>query len=219
MHNITLISTSHKENGKCNAEELHKIIEAMYPEVIFLEALESSYTKYDHLKFSQFGVYNERLEINAIQKYNQNHPFEYVPVLDNGLSEEFDKKLNVVCNHNEYQKLIDIHKSLAMKYGFQYLNSEKSIQLHEKMRELGNHILSNNEICKKSDESIDAYENSMIRNIYAYCKDNLFNKAIFMCGSAHRKSIIEKIENYKTEDNLKLNWTFLEVDMLFNSIK
>jgi hypothetical protein len=208
MYNITLISTSHKENGKCNADELYKIIEAICPEVIFLEALESSYTEYDHLRFSQFGVYNERLEINAIQKYSHNHPFEYIPVLDNGLSEKFDKKYNIVCEYDELQKLIDNYKSLAIEYGFQFLNSEKSIQLHERMRELENRILSNNEICQKSDESIDAYENSMLRNIYAYSKENLFNKAIFMCGSAHRKSIIEKIEKYKTEENLKLNWTF-----------
>ena len=208
MHNITIISTVHKEHGKCNADELLKIIETISPEVIFLEALESSYSDYDHIRFSQFGVYHERLEINAIQKYSQNHPFEYIPVLDNGLSDEFDKKYKIVCEYNELQKLIDNYKSLAAEYGFQFLNSEKNIQLHEEMRELENHILSNNEICQKSDESIDTYENSMLRNIYAYCKDNLFNKAVFMCGSAHRKSIIEKIEKYKVVENLKLNWTF-----------
>jgi hypothetical protein len=48
----------------------------------------------------------------------------------------------------------------------------------------------------------------MIRNIYAYCKDNQFKTAIFMCGAAHRKSIIEKIEKYKTQENTKLNWKF-----------
>jgi hypothetical protein len=208
MYNITLISTSHKKNGKCNADELHKIIETICPEVIFLEALESSYTKYDHLRFSQFGVYHERLEINAIQKYSQNHLFEYIPVLDNGLSEEFEGKYNIVCEYNELQKLIDNYKSLAVEYGFQFLNSEKSTQLHEEMRKLENHILNNNEICQKSNDNIDIYENSMLCNIYAYSKENLFNKGIFMCGSAHRKSIIEKIERYKTEDNLKLNWTF-----------
>ena len=208
MYNITLISTIHKENGKCNADELHKIIETICPEVIFLEALESCYTEYDHLLLTQFGVYNKRLEINAVQKYNQNHSFEYIPVLDNGLSEEFNKRLILVSEHSIYQKLIDSYHSLEMECGFQFLNSEKSIQLHEEMRELENYILSNNEICQKSNENIDAYENSMLCNIYAYSKENLFDKAIFMCGSAHQKSIIEKIEKYKTKENLKLNWTF-----------
>ena len=40
---------------------------------------------------------------------------------------------------------------------------------------------------------IDAYENSMIRNIYSYWNNNHFSSAIFMCGAAYRKSIIEKI--------------------------
>ena len=208
MYNITLISTIHKENGKCNSDELLKIIEKICPEVFFLEAFESSYTDYDHLLYSSYGIFNKRLEINAIQKYSPNHSFGYVPVLDVELSDDFNKRFNLVFEHPDCQKLIDNYNSLEKEYGFQFINSEKSIQLHEEMRELGNHILSNNEICQKSDENIDAYENSMLRNIYAYSKENLFDKAIFMCGSAHRKSIIEKIEKYKTQENMKLDWTF-----------
>ena len=37
MHNITVISTNHKEIGKCNSEELYKIVESINPEVIFEE--------------------------------------------------------------------------------------------------------------------------------------------------------------------------------------
>lgn len=87
MCKITLISTVHKECGNCNSNELLKIIENICPNVIFLEELEDNYSKYDQMKFSQFGVYKERLELKAIQSYNQNHTFEYVPVLDIGLSE------------------------------------------------------------------------------------------------------------------------------------
>ena len=79
---ITLISTVHKEIGKCNSEELSKIIESLNPVVIFLEANENSYSKYHDLLLSQFGVYQERLEIKALQIYSQNHTFKYVPVLD-----------------------------------------------------------------------------------------------------------------------------------------
>ena len=208
MCNITLISTIHKENGKCNSNELLKIIEKICPDVIFLEAFESNYTNYDHFLCSSYGIFNKRLEIEAMQKYNQINSFYYVPVLDTELSDDFDKRLILVSEHSTCQKLIDNYHSLEMEYGFQFLNSERSIQLHEEMRELENYILSNNEICQKSNENIDAYENSMLRNIYAYCKENLFNKGIFMCGSAHRKSIIEKIEKYKTQENLKLDWTF-----------
>jgi hypothetical protein len=60
----------------------------------------------------------------------------------------------------------------------------------------------------KANASIDAYENSMIRNIYSFCKEKSFNIAIFMCGAAHRKSIIEKIVEYEKNSEIKTNWTF-----------
>ncbi|MDZ7633532.1 MAG: hypothetical protein U5L72_03450 [Bacteroidales bacterium] len=96
MYNITLLSTVHKEFGNCNSNELLKIIENIYPDVIFLEASEDNYSKYDQMIFSQFGVNKERLEFKTIQKYSQNHTFKYVSVLDIGLSDEFEKKIKIV---------------------------------------------------------------------------------------------------------------------------
>lgn len=37
MHNIHLVCTFHSETGKCNADELYKIIEVINPDVIFEE--------------------------------------------------------------------------------------------------------------------------------------------------------------------------------------
>lgn len=209
MYNITLISTVHKENGKCNSDELLKIIEEICPDVIFLEAFEASYTDYERYLFSTYGVSpNKQLEIGAIQKYSQTNSFKYVPVLDTELSDDFHRWLSIVDECSVCQRLIDNYRLLQMEHGFQFLNSEKSIQLLEDIGKLKNHILENSEVCQKANENIDAYENPMLRSIYAYSKDNLFGKAIFMCGAAHRKSIIEKIEKYKAEENLTLNWTF-----------
>ena len=206
MYNITLISTRHDTNGKCNSDELLKIIEKICPEVIFLEALKSDYTDYQHLCFTSSGIYHQRLEIQAIQKYNHKQIFEYIPILDNGLSDDFEKILKLFYEHPEYQKLNNYYNSLEKQYGFQFLNSEKSIEIQEELRELGKHIFKNNELYQKADASIDDYENSMIRNIYAYCKENTFKTAIFMCGVAHRKSIIEKIQKYQMQETTKLNW-------------
>lgn len=57
---------------------------------------------------------------------------------------------------------------------------------------------------------IDEYENSMMRNIYSYCNNNQFSSAIFMCGVAHRKSIIEKIEKFNAREQVKINWVVYE---------
>ena len=74
MHHITFISTIHKEIGNCSVEELYKIIEKLSPEVIFLEAVDETYSGYENHLFSTYGVYHKKLELAAIQKYN----FEYL---------------------------------------------------------------------------------------------------------------------------------------------
>lgn len=208
MYNITLISTVHKECGNCNSNELLKIIENICPNVIFLEALENNYSKYDEMIFSRFGVYKERLELKTIQKYSQNHSFEYVPVLDIGLSDDFESMIKIVSKNKDYQKLLDEYRLLAMDGGFRFLNSEKSIVLQEELRKLKNRIVGDEILLQKVNANIDAYENSMLRNIYSFCKENSFDTAVFMCGVAHRKSIIEKIEEYEKKETTHLNWIF-----------
>lgn len=205
---ITLISTVHKEVGKCNSEELCKIIETLNPEVIFLEAFENNYSSYHDSLFSQFGVYQERLEIKALQIFSQNHAFQYVPVLDTGLSDEFEAKLEIVSNNKEYRSLIDNYILSKTEFGFQFLNSEKQIICQEQMREMESHIINNYVINQKANESIDIYEHSMLRNIYLFCKNNSFEKAIFMCGAGHRKTIKQKIKEYERNENIKLDWEF-----------
>lgn len=159
---ITLISTVHKEIGKCNYYDLYKIIESINPDVIFLEAFENSYSKYHQMLFSQFGVYQERLEIKAIQAYSQNHAFEYVPVLDIGLSDEFEKIIAIVSENTKYQKILDNYTLFETVHGFQFLNSKKQIALQEEMRELENRIIDNKIMHQKANENIDAYEHSML---------------------------------------------------------
>lgn len=206
MHNITFISTMHKKNGKCNADELYNILKEESPEVAFLEALESTYSNYDKTMFSSFGVYHQKLELEAIQKYSNNSSIEYVPVLDSGLSDLFNDKYERICENIQLQEVLDEFNSLVQTNGFQFLNSQLSITLHQKMRMLENRLLNHNDLNEAVNADIDAYENSMIRNIYSYCRINRFEKAVFMCGSAHRKSIIEKIRRYNTKEKMDINW-------------
>jgi hypothetical protein len=118
MHNIMLVSTVHKEIGNCNADELCKIIREIGPEVIFLEALEETYSMYQKSSFFSFGVYHEKLEISAIQKYSFNASFEYVPALDIGLSDAFERKYSALFVNKDWQKLMDNFNSLTSENGF-----------------------------------------------------------------------------------------------------
>jgi len=40
--------------------------------------------------------------------------------------------------------------------------------------------------------------------------NNKFNTAIFMCGAAHRKSIIKKIEKMKRQAETGLHWAIFQ---------
>ncbi len=206
IHNITFISTIHKEIGKCNVDELCAILEKINPDVVFLEALESTYSNYEKKIFSSLGIYHQRLEIKAIQKYSKNFHFEYVPVLDGGLSQSFDNKYNIVCENIQFRRMFNHYNSLAFEHGFQFLNSPESIKLQENMRMFESHLLKDTQLNEAVNEDMHAYENSMIRNIYLYCKSNQFDKAVFMCGVAHRRSIIEMIGRFNSQEKLDLHW-------------
>lgn len=200
---ITLISTVHQEVGKCNSEELLKIIECINPEIIFLEAVEEEYSESDKMRFINFGILQKnRLELETIQRYSQKCNFEYVPVLNVNLAKEVEEKIKIAVENQEYKKLIENYISLESEGGFEFLNSEISCSLQEEMRQLENHIIEDEVFHQKVNLFIDEYENSMLSKINSFCKEASFTSAIFMCGAAHRKSIIEKIKSAKT----KLNW-------------
>ena len=67
MYNITLISTRHDEVGKCNSNELYKIIESINPELIFEEIPPSYFDKY----YIDRSCNN--LETDTINKYLETH--------------------------------------------------------------------------------------------------------------------------------------------------
>jgi hypothetical protein len=206
MHKITLISTIHKKIGKCNTDELCEILEKITPDVIFLEALEDTYSKYQQNTFSSFGVFHQKLEIRAIQKYRKISSFEYVPVLEKEMPKSFDKKFNIVCQNLQYQKMLDYFNSLASLKGFDFLNSKEGMELHNEIRKIGDQILNDKELNEMFYNDIDEYENSMLSNIYEYCMNNKFMNAVFMCGDAHRYNIINKIETYNCKEKLDINW-------------
>ncbi len=208
MQKIYFINTVHEDIGKCNGDELHKILSKLSPEVVFLEALESNYSEYDQIKFSDFGVFHKRLEIKAIQKYSLERTFNYIAVLDFGHSEEFEEKYELVCKNNSHQRLLDYFNSLAANLGFSFLNSTQAIKLQDELRKLEEQIFNNPEEQKKVEDYIDNYENNMVENIYSFCRENHFDKAVFMCGVAHRKSMLQKITEYEESTNLKLDWEF-----------
>ena len=205
MAEIILVSTIHKEIGNVNAHELCSILEIIQPDVIFLEALESSYTEYDKMVFDNFNVYSKKLELKAIQLYSLNKDFEYIPVLDNGMSDVFNKKYKLICENKEFQNKLNNFDKRASQEGFSFLNSETCQLLQKEMREYEDKMILNHEINSQFNDLINEYEDSMIRNIQEYCQQNSFPKAVFMCGVAHRKSVLEKLNLVNNNERLNVS--------------
>ncbi|OCB78857.1 hypothetical protein [Flavobacterium crassostreae] len=211
MHNITLISTNHKESGKCNSDELYKIIESINPEVIFEELPSERFDDY----YNGILTY-ESLEVKCIKKYLQNYRIKHLPVdianpnrssIEILMFEKFERDA-------EYIKLKSEHNLLKSHKGFGYLNSDKSIDLVKKWTLVEKRIL---ESATNKDMFLHTYElffedvynreNAMLQNIYNYSKENEYNQAVFLLGCGHRKSIIEKIIECEKKSEIKLNWT------------
>ncbi|AKP50899.1 hypothetical protein [Cyclobacterium amurskyense] len=206
MTKITFISTRYKKNGKCNADNLCSILEIQKPEVIFLEALEATYSQFERINFSSFGIYHHKLEIEALQKLSAHFSFKYVPVLDNEITNLFDKKYNSIPVNNELDAMLLEFSKLECLEGFEFLNSARGMALHSKMRDFENSLLQDEEFLKTYDVKLEEYENSMIQNIYSFCKFNSFEKGVYMCGSAHRESLIKKFELFECKEKLGIKW-------------
>lgn len=214
MYNITLISTEHRESGKCNSNELCKIIEIINPDVIFEEEINDE-------KFQEY--YNNKnsfnsLEVQAIKKYILANDIDHIPV-DINVNfnfKEWDFMFGTFRRHDIYNDVIKKHCYLRDRYGFDYLNSELCLNLSRNKNEIEKQLIEFSGIYKNRlahiynnfHEGHQVRENAMITNIYNFSKKNKYNKAVFLIGYAHRDSIIKRVQKYEPTENLKLNWTF-----------
>jgi len=220
MYNITLIGTRHEELGRCNSNELYKIIENINPEIIFEEIPPSYFEKYYIIKN------HKNLESNVINKYLEHYSIKNISVdSENIPSESLVQKYNALHNRIEgltdtngfhYRTLTDQYRSQIAIYGFIYLNCIYCINYYNEItKAIENGLQKINkddlfqtyELWKDINEN---RENEMLRNIYDYSKAHSYNRAIFTIGAGHRKSLMQKIQKYEREENFKLNWTFYD---------
>ncbi|GEP94510.1 hypothetical protein [Chitinophaga cymbidii] len=218
MHNITLIGTRHAECGKCNSDELYQIIGNIQPEVIFEEIPPSFFDAY------YINKTRNNLETDAINKYSETHKVKQIPVdCDNVPSESFFqdhgymlKRIEGLIDINgfNYRSLVDSNWAYVQKYGFKYLNSVCCINMNDEIYntiEKSLQILNNGKLFQTHQlmsEINEKRETVMLQNIYKYSEGHSYDKAIFILGAGHRKSIMQKIQKYQRSEELKLNWTF-----------
>ena len=157
-------------------------------------------------------------EIKCVKKYLQNHKIEHIPVdIETRLISDSEQNwmYDTFEKYDDYNIIDNEHSLLTADYGFSFLNSDKCLYLSEQKNIVITNILGididKNELLRVYQLFIkhnDTRENAMLQNIYNYSKKNQYTQAVFLLGSGHRKSMIQKIAAYEKLSTLKLNWTF-----------
>jgi hypothetical protein len=216
MQKVIIISTEHVESGKCNSNELLKIIESIKPEVIFEE--EPNDAKYHSYYIDQKSF--KTLEIHTIIKYKLNHNIVNIPV-DKPINEFvsillLDNLTKIFNRFHDHNNLVKEHCYLRDNYGFNYLNSKECSELNEKKILIEKDIISINDneknelinLYNQFHQEVDARDTKMIENIYEFSKSNKFEKAVFFLGYAHRESIRKKLSELKKLYENQITWSF-----------
>ncbi|WP_430816555.1 hypothetical protein [Carboxylicivirga sp. RSCT41] len=214
MYNITLITTTHTENGKCNSQELYKIIDSIKPDVIFEEMTTENFD----LVYNKNQIPQGALEVKSIKEYLKNHIIKHIPV---DIPPNPDLSTNEIKTMFDEFKRYEVYKNFEIEQnkqinqlGFNYINSKKSSQLFKRIEKFEISLISfgqykNNihKTYKRFHAEQNNRENAMLQNIYSYAAESPFSSAIFFIGCAHRNSIIEKIRTFQLQKELNLNWT------------
>lgn len=105
-------------------------------------------------------------------------------------------------------------KNNINEHGFRYLNSIYCSNCIEEIKQSfqgGLKVLNDEcliEIYHQWVEINDSRETVMLQKIYHYSKEHNYERAVFTLGAAHKKSIMQKIEQFQATEPIKLNWTF-----------
>src|SRR5213075_2220712 len=189
MYNITLISTHHRQIGKCNADELYKIIESVNPEIIFEEL--SAITFDIAYKIIQHP--DEPLEIKAIKRYLLDHNITHIPVDTiadyNMPTRQMEDMLAMFKKYDVYKKIEDVQYKMTERDGFTFLNSKRSLEMIEEKkiteRNLIESMVNRDQLLRIWNYFYSQQENrdsEMLHNIYNNSKEHSYDKAIFTVG-------------------------------------
>ena len=156
MYDITLISTIHSENGKCNPDELYRIPEDINPEMIFDELPNSSFDMFFSDSFDMYyanRILLDRhppvvpLEVKCIKRYKQNHNIKIFPV-DIDIRQKSSKYKHEISfmfltffKYEDYKKLDNERETLIAQEGFHYLNSDRFLDFLEKKEVIEKNIM------------------------------------------------------------------------------
>lgn len=205
MHKLTIVCSVHNANGKCNVEQLVKILQAIGPDVIFQEILPS---------------HDWSLEAQAAAEYRkfklcqQVYVDEYkTPADAAGIKRHLDSGFEYVAEiSEEYRPLEKEIELRTRQYGFDYLNSADFEKANAQMSEIEDEIMGGKagDALRWFRQFMHRREIEMMRNIYAYSRENAFDSGVLLVGAAHKTGIAKKIESFDGKEPGLITWNFYD---------
>ncbi|MCL1933141.1 MAG: hypothetical protein FWF53_04950 [Candidatus Azobacteroides sp.] len=187
----------------------------MHPDVIFEEL------SYEDSFIYEAGYIPVTIEAKTIKRHMEKYPIEHIPVDTYEMTvTNIFMGYDIIANNSvEYTELVKEQLSMMIcLYGYTFLNSSNCVEIFDRMHIIEGNVLLDINNAKLSyqyklyNELHDKRENEMLQNIYNYSKLNQYENAIFICGAEHRKSIIQKIQEYERKETFKLNWvTYMQI--------
>lgn len=211
MYKITLLSSIHCKLGKCNSDELYRIIENLEPEIIFEELSNHIFV----ILYTDEYI-PQSLEAFTIKEYLKTYSISHFPV-DTHVKNEvdlFNGHNSISSKSNEYNELFNRQISMIITNGFSFLNSDEYSELLSNISAIERkvlHEINNEMLSRQYQQEIqlhDKRENEMLKNIYNYSKQFQYRKALFICGAEHRKPFLNKIPEFEKREEINLNWSF-----------
>lgn len=213
MRRVTLVCTAHKANGRCNEDELLKILLAINPDVIFEELRPADSEAWYRDKS------RHTLEMRAIVEYLKVREARQVPVDEYEVAEEELLKFRtleefVKSRGLEYVELFDEMCRLEYEIGFSYLNSEACISslgrseslYRDTVLKYGNDAAQRVLLMEK--EFKRQRDSSMLENILRFAEKHEFSEGVFLVGAGHMLGLLEGIERRKERWANLLTWSF-----------
>lgn len=213
---VHLICTRHEELGECNVERLVEMFSRIQPDVIFEELDADLFDQY------YLDEKHHSLESDAVKRYRSDHQITQVPVdvlpwRDNHFVESYKHMLHRVESQISqdafhFRNALDMSQQHAETYGFKFLNSDYNDNILNEIDRLRLSILEqmNDSDLKEVDRRMtDIYrqrELTMMRTIYDHAAAHPFKTGVFYVGSAHRRSILELIEQFERQRETKIRW-------------
>jgi len=213
MKTVILLSSIHKEIGKCNSLELYDLIHKLKPDVIFEELCIDTFTD-----IYVNGYSPQSLEAKSVKKYIQDYAVRHFPVDTYKIDfSQLFGDYNIIAEKNpDYLNFFNDKLALIHQFGYSFINSQKCSEMSIEILRMEKATLeeiNDVNLLQRYDTERELHnkrEIQMLHNIYDYSEHLDYNTALFICGAEHRNQIFQKLPYFKENKKEKINWNFYE---------